>query len=71
VSDRATILARALLQTIARYIVDDPALQARIAEQLRDEFHEIKQQSISKSVPRTNSASAIAGMNRTRKEPCR
>ena len=49
-SDRATILARALLQTIARYIVDD-ALQARIAEQLRDEFHDIKQQSISEIRP--------------------
>jgi hypothetical protein len=51
VSDRATILVRALLQTIARYIVDEPALQARIAEQLRDEFHDIKQQSISEIRP--------------------
>ena len=51
VSDRATILARALLQTITRYIVDEPALQARIAEQLRDELHDIKQQNISEIRP--------------------
>ena len=48
--DRASIFARTLLQTIARYIVDEPndavPLHARIAEQLRDEFADVARHTV-------------------------
>lgn len=46
--DRATVVARALLDTVAHHLLDDAAaLQAQIAEQLRDEFVDIAHQTLS------------------------
>ena len=55
IHDRASIFARTLLQTVARHIVDEPdgtvALRVRVAEQLREEFHAIRQQTINEIRP--------------------
>ena len=39
--DRATVVARSILQIIAQYIRDDPALRAQLTDVLRDEFRDI------------------------------
>ena len=39
--DRATVVARNILQIIAQHIRDDPMLRAHLADCLRDEFHDI------------------------------
>ena len=39
--DRAIVAARTILQILAQDARDDPALRARLADCLRDEFHDI------------------------------
>jgi hypothetical protein len=39
--DRATIVARTILQILVQHVRDDPALRAQLADCLRDEFHDI------------------------------
>jgi hypothetical protein len=39
--DRATVVARNILQILAQHVRDDPALRAQLADCLRDEFHDI------------------------------
>jgi hypothetical protein len=46
--DRASVVARSLLDTVAHHLLDDGvALQVQIAEQLRDEFADIAHQTLS------------------------
>jgi hypothetical protein len=39
--DRATVVARSILQIIAQHICDDPVLRTQLVDCLRDEFHDI------------------------------
>ena len=45
-SDRAAVIARALLDTLAEYLRDDARLHARFADLLRDELDTVRQELI-------------------------